>query len=379
MKKIISLLLAVSMILTIGLINTSAQEVTPVLKLEAGNLEDGFITVNVTLKNNPGIACYGLRLKYNMDLITPESFSNDGSAISGSLSSNYMTGDGEELGYVNFLVSNLNNSYEDGLVLSATFKLKQELDTTVDNVFDFYLTYPNGFAGWNETETRLIKYYPEIENATVTVEAEKQNQTTGGYVSTGGSSSVKNPVAVEKPKPATWKNASDWAEPELKLANDIRIIPTVLDGADMKVSITRKEFASLAVRLYETLTGKKATVGKNPFEDTKDQEILKAYNLGITLGMDEKTFAPDLEITREQVATMLFRTIEIAKGKQSFDTSSVQKFGDNDNINDWAYDAVYFMKENDIIKGVGDNLFDAKSNTTREASIAIAVRSFYNL
>ena len=56
------------------------------------------------------------------------------------------------------------------------------------------------------------------------------------------------------------------------------------------------------------LQKEKATV--NPFTDTYDAEVLKAYNPGITNGTSETTFSPEELITREQMATIKWHILE---------------------------------------------------------------------
>ena len=60
----------------------------------------------------------------------------------------------------------------------------------------------------------------------------------------------------------------------------------------MTKPITREEFAELAVLLYEKVTDKSETVSPNPFTDTTNPQILKAYKLGITAGTSQTTFSP---------------------------------------------------------------------------------------
>ncbi len=176
--------------------------------------------------------------------------------------------------------------------------------------------------------------------------------------------------------PATWATASKWALDELAKAKETGLIPLVLDKEDFTKSITRKEFAHVAVRLYEKVARKIAEpVKDNPFTDTNDEEILKAYNLGITQGMSATTFEPDTLITREQMATMMTRALAKAGIDTSVDMAYVEKFADDASFGKWYVESIYFMASHDIIKGVGDNKFDPQGQASREASLLISVRS----
>jgi len=203
---------------------------------------------------------------------------------------------------------------------------------------------------------------------------------------------------------AAWENASDWATAELTEADEMGLIPDCLRGADLTKPITRAEFAAVSVKVYESLTGTKAEpVSQNPFTDTADAEILKAYNVGVTNGMSATEFAPKVLLNREQAATMLtrvYKKVSIDGWTLETDSSfnaqfkgmftSPAAFADDAKISDWAKDSVYFMAANNIINGVGNNTFAPKATTsaeqaagyaqaTREQAILIATRMVKNL
>lgn len=185
-----------------------------------------------------------------------------------------------------------------------------------------------------------------------------------------------------------YTGASDWAKAELEKAEKYALIPNVLSSADVSKPITRSEFASLSVKLFEAL-GKTeiASPEVNPFADTSDEQVLKAYAAGITTGTSDTTFEPDALLSREQAATMLARTYSKSMNAEAKPTGAAQKFKDDDNISDWAKESVYFMVENGIINGIGEGVFAPQNvtpeqevefyaNSTREQSVTIAVRMY---
>ena len=210
---------------------------------------------------------------------------------------------------------------------------------------------------------------------------------------------VKNIQLTE----AVWANASQWADSELERAQQKNLIPTVLYGKDMTANITRAEFASVAVRLYEEWTGTTAPAPATDFNDISRHpcktDIQKAAFLGITNGVETTRFAPDTKITREQLSTMLtrvYKCIELdgwtlaADSHFSLDTSGTKRFNDDWNISDWARQSVYFMVKHNIVKGKENNMFYPKANTshelalgyalaTREQALAMSLRSLENL
>lgn len=185
-----------------------------------------------------------------------------------------------------------------------------------------------------------------------------------------------------------YSNANTWAEPELKKANELGLIPDILKGTDMTKPITREEFCELAVLLYEKVTGiTTAPAPLNPFTDTNNPQILKAYALGITKGTSATAFSPNTLINREQCATMLFRTIQAIAPNTDYSITGVKDFPDQKYISSWAVEGTKYMSKCGIIKGDAAGNFMPKATTTaqtaagygmatREAAILMTVRTY---
>ena len=208
------------------------------------------------------------------------------------------------------------------------------------------------------------------------------------YKQSGRSDIIYSPFSnVFSQNMPAWSEASNWATTELKKADDAGLIPDILKGADMTKPITREEFAALAVILYQKITGKAAVAAStNPFTDTENPEILKAYQLGITKGTSATTFAPKELTNREQVATMLSRAIRIMVPDGDFSIVGAPAFSDQGDISSWALEHVQFMGKIGIIKGSGGKFMPRATTTaqqaagyattTREQAIAMGVRIF---
>ena len=194
--------------------------------------------------------------------------------------------------------------------------------------------------------------------------------------------------------------ASDWAQGEIAKAEEMGLIPEILDGADLTADITRAEFAAVSVKVYEALSGTPALPAvANPFTDTADPEILKAYNIGAVNGTSATTYSPNDLLNREQAATMLTRVFKrvtlpgwtlATDASFKLDYTKPALFADDSDISDWAKESVYFMAANNIINGVGNNKFAPKNitteeqaqgyaNATREQALIIAMRMVENL
>lgn len=269
--------------------------------------------------------------------------------------------------------------------IEGTYWFSEKIDVEAS---DFFIDNIENYEeiGY-EVKARYILDLREYKQAGI-------NSTTSVYIY----SPFSNIISHNMP---AWSEASTWATGELKKADDMGLIPDMLRGADMRKPITRREFAAVSVKLYEKLSGTTATpVATNPFKDTNDIEVLKAYNVGVTDGVSSDRFDPDKILNREQAATMLTRVFKKAfvkdwslkeDSKFTFNFTMPPKFTDDIKISDWAKPSVYFMATHEIIKGIDSkNNFGPRAITsaeqannyasaTREQSLIISMRMSENL
>ncbi|MBP1761230.1 MAG: hypothetical protein H6Q64_772 [Firmicutes bacterium] len=172
-----------------------------------------------------------------------------------------------------------------------------------------------------------------------------------------------------------YKGASSWAIAELDKAQGYGFITERIKD-NMAGKITREEFAEIAVKLYETYTGKAGTVGSASFVDTTNPEILKAANLGLVTGVGNSKYAPNDLVTREQMATILLRALKVINPTTDFSNAGTAPFADDAKIKSWARDGVYYCSKASIVNGVGGNMFDPEGNATREAAVIVCTRAY---
>ena len=207
------------------------------------------------------------------------------------------------------------------------------------------------------------------KNVEINVKAKGKGSSSGG-APTGTYSSSSDKTE----KKTIWSKVDDWALEEMNKAEKLNLIPELLEGKDFTSPATREEFAAIAVKLYEALTGKEAEIiYSNPFKDTNNKYVLLAYSLGIVKGVSETEFGNG-PITREQMATMIARALIKAGIKVEVDLNEVIEFSDDKEMHDWSRVAIYFMAKNGIVKGIGDNTFGNKGNAKIEEAIAITLR-----
>jgi hypothetical protein len=168
---------------------------------------------------------------------------------------------------------------------------------------------------------------------------------------------------------------SAWAKPELELAYTYGLTYSTVMKTFTK-PITREEFCVIVVKLYSKLTGKTPTAGSSPFTDTTNPEIVKAYNLGIVQGTGAGKFSPSLSITRQEIATMIYRALGKAVPPLKAVSQTNFPFADKGKVAAWALEAMEFAYQNAIMKGVSASAIDPLSNTTREQGIVLIKRTY---
>ena len=98
-----------------------------------------------------------------------------------------------------------------------------------------------------------------------------------------------------------------------------------------------------------------------------------AAKTGIVDGITSTTFAPDSNITREQMAVIL-KNYADKMGYPIPKTLEAVTFADHAKISSWAKDAVKAMQQAGIFSGKANNLFDPKGNVTRAEAATVLHR-----
>lgn len=168
--------------------------------------------------------------------------------------------------------------------------------------------------------------------------------------------------------------ATGWAIPHLEDAYDNGIVvnndfQNVVGGYGDK--ITREQFAELIMRVYHKMTGGyPEPASDDTFTDTNNIAVFMAFEAGIINGRGGTIFAPNDTITRQEMATMMVRSldsmnIDYNKG------DGVLTIADKDKVDSWAVEGVDFAYENGFIKGDGVNYKPHESIPIEQAVIII--------
>ncbi len=181
---------------------------------------------------------------------------------------------------------------------------------------------------------------------------------------------------------------SSWAVPEVTEAFDNGLITTAIyNNNDYQRNITRREFAHVMAEFlqrcgvsYDMYLEKVDKNAKTKFSDTDSDYVIEfVHSCGIINGISDTEFDPAGELTREQAAAMLSRTIDYLK--VNLPSAEIQAFKDQAEFSDWATASIYrvagiFDKNTGyaVMGGVGDGLFSPNTGYTVEQALIAAKR-----
>ncbi|MEM5606758.1 S-layer homology domain-containing protein [Bacillus cereus] len=125
--------------------------------------------------------------------------------------------------------------------------------------------------------------------------------------------------------------------------------------------VTREQVAAL---IYRTLHIEKQDEYENPYRDINKnstifpEEILALTKLGIFQGDDQGNFRPKATLTRAEMAQVITKSFKL-------DVKAPHNFNDVP-ANSWAKDAISAVQSNHIAVGVGEGKFAPDMKVTRE-------------
>lgn len=144
--------------------------------------------------------------------------------------------------------------------------------------------------------------------------------------------------------------------------------------------LTRAQVAQI---LYN-LEGEPAVTGNSKFGDVTDSElwyyeaVLWAEQNGVVGGYPDNTFLPNEEVSREEFAQMMYN---YAKYKKLDLTAKgdLSKFPDGEKVGDWAKPAMVWANGNELINGHDDGTLEPGGTTTRAQAASIIMNFDLNV
>ncbi|MCK9477902.1 MAG: S-layer homology domain-containing protein [Firmicutes bacterium] len=195
----------------------------------------------------------------------------------------------------------------------------------------------------------------------------------------------KEPDEKEPDKPSTPSvddfsdlGGFDWAKSSI----DNLVKKGVISGTSKSTyepsrSITRAEFTKLIVSVFGFATDSHEVLFNDvSAEDWHFEFVTAAANAGVVTGYPEGGFQPGLSITRQEMAVMVLRSFK-AIGVELVQEGA-KTYADDNEIADWAKEAISTLSSIGILNGRGENIFAPTDNLTR-AEAAVMTNSLLML
>lgn len=175
------------------------------------------------------------------------------------------------------------------------------------------------------------------------------------------------PDAPEK-EPAFADIAGQWYESYVELVAEAGIIKGYDDGLFHGDNhVTREEFAAMLVRALGLTDNGEACAFTDISGRWSEESIRIAAQNGLVNGVDATTFAPDAEITRQEMITMIARALK-ATGLNVTGSDDLSGYADANEVSGWALSSVRTLVASGIISGDNGKLNPTGTCTRSEAA-----------
>lgn len=209
------------------------------------------------------------------------------------------------------------------------------------------------------------------DNPVIPTPTPTDNQTTPSPSPTPTPTQTPTPLSTYAPQPMPNDSEKHWSVKAVKEMADLGALVLEKDGSfkpDKKAS--RAEFIDMLVKA----AGLQSDDDLNTFKDTANhwaqESIAIAAALGLVNGYDESTFGPDKGITREGMAVIVARALNLPTGANGGEGT----FKDGQSVSHWARDAVTAAAKLGLLHGYPDGSFQPKRELSRAEAATIILR-----
>ena len=272
----------------------------------------------------------------------------------------------------------------------ATWKDKEAAEITI--TFD-----PNGGTG--TMQPMKVKSGEKFKLPKCTFTPPEGKEFAGWLAETGKVYPAGEVVtfSIDQSLKATWKDKAEvdvtemftdvtknWAYPGIQYCVTHQLMSGV--GGNLfapKMTTTRAQI----VQILYNLEGEPKVSGTTPFTDLTQNwykdAVLWAYQTGVVSGTSATTFAPDLPVTREQIAVILMGYAEKVLGvTRTWTPADLSTFPDAGSVSGWAKDALADAVALGLISGAsngGQTYLEPQGSATREQVATILMEFCKNV
>lgn len=369
-RKITSWLVLLAILLSLFSINTFAAQAGHFVVSDAAGKPGETVEIAVSIENNPGIIAAAMKVNYDnsqLELIAVK----DEELLSGPLFSQSYDNIPYYASWMDALATQ--NYGADGVLMTLTFKILEDCDDGETKIWlDFEST---DVFDW---ELKAQKF--EAIDGVVTIGEGMVDGSTEKEEDEGSGNKPSSKPVVNKPEEENNETSEQPVVSNYQNFSDLetgawyqRYVEYMLNNGYMNGmndsvfapngNVTR---AQLVTILYRMEGSPLSLDVDNPFTDVEkdkwysDAVVWAAAN-GIVNGVADDQFAPDQNITREQLATILYRYQHRYHGPENGVNNRLEQFIDAKSISSYAYDAMNWAVGAGIMNGSEGQLMPSAS------------------
>lgn len=186
-------------------------------------------------------------------------------------------------------------------------------------------------------------------------------------------------AVIEMPKRVVFEDVDEnisWAKDAIEILAGQDIIKGTGGGYEPQRAITRAEFVNLIVKALDLSTKEDSDI---IFSDVKNTDwfsdtVKIAYENNLILGDKDGRFRPNNKITRNEIATILYRLNK----SQNIDIKDYElDIRDKSEIPDWALNGVKYVYNQGLMIGYEDKTFKGNKSFSR-AEAAVVIYRYLN-
>lgn len=171
----------------------------------------------------------------------------------------------------------------------------------------------------------------------------------------------------------------DWYYNYVKYVYENNLMQGTGNGFEPERKMTR---AMLVTVLYR-IANPEEKVNNHNFADVPEGQwysdaVAWATENNIVKGVSENKFAPDEDITREQMVLIIYRYAKM-QGFDAGGASNLENFTDAKDVSDWALDAIRWAIKTKLVNGTSETTLSPKATATRAQVAAILMRFCENI
>ena len=220
-------------------------------------------------------------------------------------------------------------------------------------------------------ETAGLPYYVDSE----------ENEVFIGFAANGKYIAPDGVTVLVKQNPKSFSDTgSHWAESYIDFVAEREIFNgTANNTFSPDAGMTRAMFATVIGRLYERSFGEFEVTNTHSFTDCNYSDYYAKYvdwaaKEGVVGGYGNGEFGPNDQITREQMAAILYRFADFL-GVLPADMGAELDYPDAGDISSWSQAAALYCRQTGIITGRDGGSFAPQDTATR-AEVAVILERF---